>query len=117
MDEKWVQLKHYAFNSSDWQIDPITPWNYALKVDVNNPSASIQFFSSNTIGPLPFSSNGTPVKAVVQGRLLPAWGIADNAAAPPPPSPVTSSEPLERLVLVPYGAARLRIAEFPLLVN
>jgi hypothetical protein len=32
-----------------------------------------------------------------------------------PVSPVTSSDPLESLTLVPYGAAKLRITAFPYL--
>jgi len=34
---------------------------------------------------------------------------------PPPESPVTSISPIEDLVLVPYGSARLRVTEFPVL--
>ncbi len=39
----------------------------------------------------------------------------DGVAEPVPQSPVTSEEPKERLTLVPYGAAKLRITAFPVL--
>jgi uncharacterized protein len=44
---------------------------------------------------------------------VPQWKLERNAAAPPPPSPVETSEPLEDLTLVPYGCTSLRITEFP----
>ena len=51
----------------------------------------------------------------MKGQLLPGWDLAQGAAAPPPQSPVTSSEPTVLLTLVPYGGATLRITEFPYL--
>lgn len=36
-----------------------------------------------------------------------------NAAAPPPLSPVSTTEPLTKLTLLPFGATELRIAEIP----
>jgi hypothetical protein len=38
-----------------------------------------------------------------------------NSAGPLPQSPVKSSEPIEELTLIPYGCAKLRITELPLL--
>jgi DUF1680 family protein len=58
MGEKWTQLKYFAYNSSDWEIDPTTPWNYALLINTRNPNSSIQFVSSTKVGPMPFSSDG-----------------------------------------------------------
>ena len=43
MNEQWKELRHYAFNSSDWKVLPSNNWAYGLKVDVNNPSSSIAF--------------------------------------------------------------------------
>jgi len=69
------------------------------------------------LGPYPFSQNGAPVQATLQGRVVPQWVEQTNAAAPPPPSPVSSTQPLTELTLIPFGATELRIVEFPLLVN
>ena len=51
----------------------------------------------------------------VQGRVLDSWGVEHNAAAPPPLSPVKSSNPMETITLLPFGATDLRISEFPVL--
>jgi hypothetical protein len=46
---------------------------------------------------------------------VPEWQMVGGSAADVPIGPVTSSEPLEQLELVPYGCTNLRITEFPLL--
>jgi DUF1680 family protein len=97
-----------------WEVYPITPWNYALEVDTANPEKSVSF-QTRISGECPFSPEGAPVQALVKGRRLPGWTIEHNAAGSLPESPVNSAEPLEDLVLIPYGAAKLRITEFPLL--
>jgi hypothetical protein len=54
-----------------------------------------------------------PVVLKVKGRRVPGWGMKENSADNPPPSPVETAEPVTDLELVPYGCTRLRISEFP----
>ena len=49
----------------------------------------------------------------VRARKLEAWKEMDSVAGELPQSPVASTEPGERLTLIPYGAAKLRITSFP----
>jgi len=112
--EEWLDKWPEAAEHPDHELHPTTPWNYALLLDDENPSASVTF-EMRPVGDCPFSPDGAPVVARVTGRRLPGWDIAHNAAAPPPQSPVgpdTSSEPL---TLIPYGCTNLRVTEFPVL--
>jgi hypothetical protein len=97
---------------ADWAVFPASPWNYALEIDLENPDRSISLVSGQ-VPTNPFSSENSPVRMFIKGRLLPEWTLERNAASPPPLSPVKSDQPLIELELVPYGATKLRITEFP----
>lgn len=54
-----------------------------------------------------------PMKA--SGKLVRDWRMEGNNAGTPPLNLDTEGQPVTELELVPYGSARLRIGEFPLL--
>lgn len=99
---------------ADWELYPVSAWNYALAIDVNAPEASLKF-SKRSLGRYPFSPDGSPIEVRAFGRKIPDWQIETNAAGPLPYSPVDSEQPIEKLTLIPYGCTHLRITEFPLL--
>lgn len=103
----------------EYEQTPISAWNYALSVDPNDASRSFEVVTARDVRPdaNPFAPDDTPVKLIVKARRLPHWGLAWNGvvACDPPASPVQSSEPMERITLVPFGAAELRITDFPVL--
>lgn len=111
--EEWRQVGG-ELPHADWEVHPTTPWNYALDVQGERLEEQIRL-TTEPVGDHPFSPQGAPLVAMVQGRRLPDWQLFQDAAAPPPLSPVTSSEPLEDLALLPYGCTNLRVTEFPVL--
>jgi DUF1680 family protein len=113
IEAEWKKVKDNP-RFADWEVYPKSTWNYALQLDREHPERSIAFENRGDGKDL-FSTRGAPVIARVKGRRIPAWGLERGAAAPPPNSPVESTEPLEDLTLVPYGCTDLRITEFPLL--
>ncbi|HYE08214.1 MAG TPA: beta-L-arabinofuranosidase domain-containing protein [Planctomycetota bacterium] len=107
IDAAWKRVRG-ADPAPDYELHPTTPWNYAID------PASLRLESS-PVGDRPLTPDGAPVRLHAKARRLPGWGIVRNAADVPPPSPVTSTEPLEGVVLVPYGCTHLRVTELPTL--
>ena len=118
-----------TLGSVDWEIRPTTPWNVALCIDPQDPGPDITV-SLNPIRNLPFSDTGdmaydrrlgrhqpwpheAPVILKAQACRIPHWRLQNNSAGEVPSSPVNRYGNLYPVSLVPYGCARLRIAEFP----
>lgn len=97
---------------ADWEVRPTTPWNYALQIDPAQPEKAIQF-AQRRVGDLPFSPDGAPVVATVKACRVEGWQLDRGAAAPPPPSPVHATGPVETVELIPYGCTNLRMGVLP----
>jgi hypothetical protein len=53
------------------------------------------------------------VALLAKGVPLKDWKLVNNSAGPLPESPVKASGGARDITLIPYGAAKLRITEFP----
>jgi hypothetical protein len=108
--EEWRKLKTHG-PAADWEVLPTTPWNYALAIDPRQPGHEIEVIE-RPVGTFPFSDAGAPVLLKVPARRVPSWSLEKGSAARPPKDPAPGT-PLETVTLIPYGAAKLRVTEFP----
>jgi hypothetical protein len=106
---------------ADYEVYPTTPWNYGLMVNPDDVESSVTFaadsVSKTAAGKSPFGPDTAPIRATLKGRLVPEWVLEHSAAAVPPKSPLQSIQPVMELTLIPYGCAKLRVTEFPLLAE
>ena len=112
--ENWVKLRERP-PTADWQVFPQRAWNYALKVDEG--SAAELIVREEPVADVPFGSGAPAVTISVAGRELDEWRAIDGVAPAPPLSPIGSSSKEERLTLIPYATAKLRITTFPSLLS
>jgi len=111
---------------ADWEIYPATPWNYALEIDADDPESSFEF-EKGEIKDYIFDYESAPVRLKAKGRRVPEWKMTSSDEAIPqrklkkplraglPPAKFTHTKPLEDLILIPYGAAKIRITVFPII--
>jgi DUF1680 family protein len=109
--QDWRKLRDKK-PTADWEVHPTTPWNYAIVAkDDALRTETIRVAKS------PFSPTLPAVRVHAKARKLSNWNLVKNAADAPPKSPIKSDQPLEDVVLIPYGSAKLRITEFPVLAE
>jgi len=112
--EKWSRYG----GTDDWpeqEVTPTTPWNYGLVLDPKNPAGSFEVAAKGGPGaPQPFTPETAPISLRAKAKRIAAWQ-ADGCGLVGllQPSPARSEEPVETVMLIPLGCARLRIAAFP----
>ncbi len=97
------------FPYCDYQLIPKASWNYGFAED----SFLVQF---NTVGEIPFSQKTPPVTIKARMQQI-DWGLKfpyRSVARKTPKSRYPISE-IQVIELCPYGCARLRMTEMPLL--
>ncbi len=103
---------------SQWpafEIYSTTPWNYGLVLDGAHPEKS--FTVKKLAWPkdnFPFTPESAPIELRVKAKQIPQWTLDKyGLCAVLQASPVWSEQPVEKVTLIPMGAARLRISAFP----
>lgn len=95
-----------------WEVHPEAAWNYGLLIDEDAPASSFEVHTA-AMAAYPWTADEAPVRLVAQGRRIPWWTEYNESAGPLPHSPVRTDEPLEDVVLLPYGATTLRLGLIP----
>ncbi|MFL6117985.1 RICIN domain-containing protein [Actinophytocola sp.] len=106
-DEQWHR---YAGTDAwpEWEVTSGTAWNYGLTTD---PRPAV-----TTGGNVddPFTPAAAPVRITVSAQRIPDWTAdSENVVGTLQGGQVTTDTAVERIALVPMGAARLRITTFP----
>ncbi len=126
-DYKKMDSKKSAIGDSKWQenvdqskwpayeIYPASMWNYGLVL--NDQSLEKQFEIIKKPWPVsdfPFTQKDVPFSLKAKGKIIPEWILDKNGLCDLlPQSPVAVSTKEQPIELIPMGAAKLRIASFP----
>src|SRR5262249_6403309 len=115
-DEQW---RRYAGTDAwpEWEVTSPTAWNYGLTTDPQ-PAVATGGDAGHPLPPGPAPVRGTPdtapVRITVSAQRIPDWTTdAENVVGTLQGGQVSTTTPVERVTLVPMGAARLRITTFP----
>lgn len=97
------------FPYCDYDISPVSDWNYAY-CDQN---LSVQ---SGEVGEIPFSETNPPITVKTKVRKI-NWDLAEGyeivcAKVPESLEPISAAQEIE---LYPYGCAKLRMTEMPII--
>ena len=111
IDELWRPVPDHR-GLAEWEITPRSPWNLGLW------SADPQGLDSwqidrTPVAPIPFAAADAAVVILGKGAQIRQWQMRDNSAGTLPQSPAATQMPLQPIRILPYGCARLRIAELP----
>ncbi|MDD5688215.1 MAG: glycoside hydrolase family 127 protein [Elusimicrobia bacterium] len=99
----------------EWEVLPVTPWNYGLVVDTNNPSADLHIIKKKKIPNQPWTIENSPIEIKANGKIISDWGLKNETVQSLQPGPIKSDKPKEKITLIPLGCARLRISCFPVI--
>lgn len=97
----------------EWELFPITPWNYGLLLDANNPLANFQVVEKGKAADQPWTLETAPIEITARAKRIPAWKLVNETVDALRDSPIRSDEPAETVTLVPLGCARLRMSCLP----
>jgi hypothetical protein len=112
-DSKWQA----GADTSKWpttEIYPSTPWNYALILTKSLNSSLTIIHKPWPADNYPFTTNNVPIEFKGKGRRIPSWTVDHTGLCGVlPAEDAPRSKRVDNILLIPMGAARLRISAFP----
>ena len=113
-DSKWQA----NVNQSNWpayEIYPASMWNYGLVLNEQPLESQFEIIKKSwPVNNFPFTQDAVPFTLKAKGKIIPEWILDKNGLCDVlPQSPVKVTTKEQSIELIPMGAARLRIASFP----
>jgi uncharacterized protein len=97
-----------------WDILPASPWNYGLQGTAFDLAAQVQVAQRSVTG-CPWDVGNSPIELRAPARPIASWKLPEKTNPALPEKPKGSGD-VEMVTLVPYGATRIRLTVFPLVV-
>jgi hypothetical protein len=89
-------------------------WNYGLLPDLSLFKVVVRQVDPNDPNVQPFSPAAAPIEITAAAKKIDQWQVDRfGLVGALQSSPAQSDEPTKRVTLIPMGAERLRISEFP----
>jgi Beta-L-arabinofuranosidase, GH127 len=115
-DSKWQD----GADASKWpsfEIFPESPWNYTLQLNGRNPLENMKVVKKSwSADNFPFTAGSVPIEVHAKGQRVPSWGIDKyGLCGVLPDADAPTGQNVEDIILIPMGAARLRISAFPVI--
>src|SRR4029077_9312551 len=111
VDAEWQKLRTRGM-TADWEVRPKSAWNYGLQ---NREGAAEvrELHRAAKTGRNIFSLEASPLRLELLAKKIPEWGAVNGVAGDLPQRSSSNYEPMEKVILYPYGATKLRITVFP----
>lgn len=95
----------------EWELTPRTSWNRALALE---EAGGVEHWpvTRTPVGEVPFALSSVPVCVRAKAAQVRDWTMRLGSSGPVPPGPIDCRSPVDEVTLVPYGCARIRVAEF-----
>ncbi|MGQ9591454.1 MAG: beta-L-arabinofuranosidase domain-containing protein [Planctomycetota bacterium] len=114
IEERWEAYGAHP-KWREWEVFPASDWNYGLVLDLADPAKGLAVERRiGEVPPQPWTPDAAPIRVRAKARKIPNWkqdrtGLVGALQK----SPAKTEEPIQGVILIPMGAARLRISAFP----